>query len=774
MLKVSEHECTVTGFDYAAHSLAADGSEGPSGAQKVVLTMGEVEPLYTASLQSGVALNGPNCGLYHDADATSRIAGPAATLTADIPAYVAIPQGKRLKYTGSEQQGVVCSDGCSVTSGTAKATEVGDYFAGVKLKSGQGYRWADGTWDAKFVSWSISNEGSEDPGDTPEGYAFGSAGTRLVPGTYTVPVSARKAANHDELSAAATAFHSTASLAIADDGTASIVTEIESVQVASIEGHASSFEVYQRVTEDGRLDNAGGREPVSVLRNRTVTPTGTGPAEVPQLITFQIPNAAWDGVYMNMYVDAMGYSPDLWLSIDYANAVEPGAAVVFSGKSRVMQFGEYDVNAKVSVADDVITGIEIEGSGFAGSEAEANKAKLAQAITGMKDKWNGMWIGHGHSNAEKLYYAGDTQQLDTVSGATYSCKAIRDAVMNALEISYDEENIAVPASVKPGIYEVPVSYYTDIVLHQLAGTAKASAKLTVGKDGSMRIDIDLANGTAREPLYVLGVNGYYVGNDTSGALESAGLKTTRGIVSFSDEYFAAGTPVVTHVSVPLVGGLAKEYATQVRLYVPVMNKLSGQIKGITFDHGTFDGDAFIKVHWNDLKAVSGGAAQPAPAASVSARNKTPKVVKGKTYKVAGHAYKVTKVPGAKTAGAVTFTKAKNAKAVTVPAAVTLPDGKKYNVTAVGSKAFTGKKIRAVTVGAKVAKLAKGAFKSSKATKLVLKTKKLKKAKVKGCLKGSKIKAVKVKVGSSKANKKYKKKYKKLFVKAVAGKKVRVA
>ena len=66
---------------------------------------------------------------------------------------------------------------------------------------------------------------------------------------------------------------------------------------------------------------------------------------------------------------------------------------------------------------------------------------------------------------------------------------------------------------------------------------------------------------------------------------------------------------------------------------------------------------------------------------------------------------------------------------------------------------------------------KNAFKGSKATKMIVKSKKL--SDVKGSLKGSRIKTVKVKVGSKKANKKYVKKYKKLFRKSYSGKKVSV-
>ena len=60
------------------------------------------------------------------------------------------------------------------------------------------------------------------------------------------------------------------------------------------------------------------------------------------------------------------------------------------------------------------------------------------------------------------------------------------------------------------------------------------------------------------------------------------------------------------------------------------------------------------------------------------------------------------------------------------------------------------------------KIDSDAFAGSKAEKLIVKTKLLKKATVKGCLKGSRVKSVKVKVGKKSQNKKYVKKYKKIF------------
>ena len=149
------------------------------------------------------------------------------------------------------------------------------------------------------------------------------------------------------------------------------------------------------------------------------------------------------------------------------------------------------------------------------------------------------------------------------------------------------------------------------------------------------------------------------------------------------------------------------------------------------------------------------------------------VKNGDTKVVGGQTYKVTKAAAKKAAGAVTFVKAKNAKKVTVPKTVKLSDGNIYQVTVVAKKAFTGKKIRTVVIGANVKTIQKNAFAKSKASTLILQTKKLTAKTVKGSLKGSKVKRITVKAGNKKTNKQYVKKYKKIFVKKTAGKKVTV-
>ena len=121
---------------------------------------------------------------------------------------------------------------------------------------------------------------------------------------------------------------------------------------------------------------------------------------------------------------------------------------------------------------------------------------------------------------------------------------------------------------------------------------------------------------------------------------------------------------------------------------------------------------------------------------------------GKTVKRSGSTYKITS--DKKSKRRAMLVKAKNAKTVTIPSYIKL-NGKKYDVNKIKSKAFA----------------------KSKATKVIIKTKKLTKQCVKASLKNSKVKNIKVSTGK-KTRKTYIKKYKKIFTKKNAGRKVKVS
>ena len=783
-------------------------------------------------------------------------------------------------------------------------------------------------------------------------YQFGTDWTELSEGTYTVPVALKNAANHSNYSAAKASIPATGTLKVANDGTAALtINPLGEVEVFGIKDKAYDWKVYQSTDLNGETADMTVEEAVSY--------TGTDGVEktVPKKVTFTIPAAMTkeDGVYVTMYVDAMGSAPDAWLEIDYAGAVSDGKAVSYKGTAHIDQFGEYDVEARVSVGTDgKITDVEITGKNFGGTWEDMNKNKLEKAVNGMKDKYKGL-----NSKDESSIY-----DVDTVSGATYSSNAIRDAVMDALQLNHEVKLADPPESLNPGTYTVDIAYYSDAVKHSLLENETRTATLNVTEDGKITLDTDIINGTVKEPLYAEEFAGYYADNDRSKGLKTDAV-VTKSDIDYSDTFFEKGTQVVTHVSVPLEGPLAIIYNTNFRLYVPAMNNLNSELRGIQFEHGHFNVDCFIEVRWDTLsqkggeaeirpeiaaledgtytiqaeminankkaKSMSDGAInhevkltvftnaegkkeykatvefkgmtilkqqgylkelsyyeegytnpavgviqgsyQPAtvlseydvkdefndgtygevynyprilefPLVSTALNDpdgyvalhvfvpvmdaitagsgdqdvwmkidwttlkkggasfdmddkksdvnagtgtktsgsgtgkadtaKTGTVIQvGKTYTVDGQDYQVTKAASGTTAGTVTFTKAKNAKKITVPDTVKLADGKTYKVTAVGAKAFTAKKIRTVTVGANVSKLAKKAFAKSRAKKLILKTKRLKKASVKGSLKSSKVKKIQVKVGTKKVNKKFVKKYKKIFTKKNAGKKATV-
>ena len=118
----------------------------------------------------------------------------------------------------------------------------------------------------------------------------------------------------------------------------------------------------------------------------------------------------------------------------------------------------------------------------------------------------------------------------------------------------------------------------------------------------------------------------------------------------------------------------------------------------------------------------------------------------------------------------TITKAKDVKKYVIPDTSFFSE--EFMITGLAKNAFkNNKKTSDVTLGNNIVFLSSGTFTKSKVTTLRIKSKKLTKKSIKGCLKGSKIKRVIVKVGSKKLNKKYAKKYKKYFTKKNVGRKV---
>lgn len=418
--------------------------------------------------------------------------------------------------------------------------------------------------------------------------------------TYLIPVSLKNAANHEKDSAAVSCPGKFATLYIGEDGIPKLTVNLRSVTVGTMTDYAYDFKIYQSAGTDGEKQGA-------FVENTQIVPTidGSGTRNVPETISFAIPEAAFgqDGVYLNMYVDVMGRDSDAYLQMNYAEAKESGDTslnyTTEVASAVIEQFGNYSVTAQVTVKDGRISDVVLEGTDFKGSYINENQAYLNRAVNGMgsikgmKEKLTGLYI----NDTDKL------NNLDTVSGATYSSNAVKQAVMKALGMEIYQEVLPDVPEKKPeaGTYRITVRGRTDMSDHKLLGFSdKADAVLRVDTKGKMGLTYKMVSGDPGEPLWVLGYNGYYPGNNTSGKLSMDG-------VTFSTEKMTIPTigssSVVTEVTVPL-DEMRQTYLNNLYLYVDVMKKLDGEVSGIIFDKGKFNINSTLTLYWDTLKKIS--------------------------------------------------------------------------------------------------------------------------------------------------------------------------
>ncbi len=407
-------------------------------------------------------------------------------------------------------------------------------------------------------------------------YLFGSANRALTAGTYDLSIQMMKASDITSASMAGSCING-GTLTVDENGKATVTVNLQPVTIGSISDWAEQWKIYNGNAASGETTDA-------------VVHTNED-GKVDQ-ISFELSDNSVDGVYVNMFISVMNTTQDAYLAFDYSGIGE-SVTNTYTGTARVTQFGEYDVNVTVTVTDGVITGITVEGSDFSGTYAEFNKTKLQSAFDGLKEAFNG----------KSAYDAAGIEDVEAVTGATYSSNAIKAAIIDALSLAVEDEVINIPTEkLAQGEYTVDIAFYTDNVKHSLVENDTAKATIKVDADGNLTLSTDVINGTSKEPLYVLDFNGYYENNDTSAVLKTD-AEVTKGNIDFSDEYFAEGTPVVTNVSFPLEGEYAAIYNTNATIYVPAMNNLTGQVSGIDFENGKFTTDCFAKIYWDSIAKV---------------------------------------------------------------------------------------------------------------------------------------------------------------------------
>ena len=436
--------------------------------------------------------------------------------------------------------------------------------------------------------------------EDPVTFPFGPDKVQLRAGTYDLPVSLMKDMDHNTPSAAGTAVLGS-TLVVDKDGSAHVSVQLGPVTVGPITDWGRDWQIYTKYWDDTSAADFCAeqyRQPCEF------TTHNVGGVDQVDSISFDLPFPDKDGVYVNIFVPAMGSNPDAYLKFDFAHAVKYGDATFYEASHEIFQFGQYDVHVKVGVRDNRIEHVDISASRYTEDPeiVARNKACMAQVTEALGDAWNGM--EPTQDNAEAIYNRiEDPDVVDTVSGATYSAKGVRDAVMKAFGLHY-ERPITVPEKVDAGVYEVEIAYYADIGHHSLVENDTAPAILTVEENGDMQLEVKPISGSAKEPMYIMNLNGVYPLNDREQIVTFDRCSQTKKDTSFSDQYYEKGTQVVDTISFPLTGGMNAIYYTNMYLYVPAMNNLNGDHFGVMFDHGKFHTDICAKIYWDTLTPLT--------------------------------------------------------------------------------------------------------------------------------------------------------------------------
>ncbi|MCD8089358.1 MAG: NEAT domain-containing protein [Clostridiales bacterium] len=154
----------------------------------------------------------------------------------------------------------------------------------------------------------ISDDSATSDSAVSLGYSFGSEGVILKPGTYSIGVSLKNAENTEKASMAASCIKK-AKLTVDEEGNAGLKINLRSLTVDGVTGTASQWKIYQNASASGE----------AVLAEETADSDGNITA-----IEFTLPNSGFDGVYVNMYIDAMEAEADAYIEIDYSSAAADG------------------------------------------------------------------------------------------------------------------------------------------------------------------------------------------------------------------------------------------------------------------------------------------------------------------------------------------------------------------------------------------------------------------------------------------------------------------
>lgn len=377
-----------------------------------------------------------------------------------------------------------------------------------------------------------------------ESMSFGTAGTTLDKGNYTVPVSLMNASNIENLSMAASCIVG-GSLDIAEDGTAKVTVDLTSVTFAGLTLYAQDWKIYQGNSASGDTIDADYLEDEN--------------GHVVQ-ISFILPDNGMDGVYLNMTVPNL-MSQDAFLKIDFANSVKNTKALTFGSAATELEVGVYSLPVKMMNASNIsspsMAGSCVTGGSVVVSEDGSAKVSVslqAVSVFGLT-AWASDWKIYKENAAkgEKIDALAHMNMDGNVDMITFD---ILDNTLDGVYISmfvsamnyspdaylaFDFANAvkatefgSAKTSLLPGTYSLPLTMKNAANINNnsmAAGCINGNAELMVCNDGTAMVTVNLQPASAFGLTLSASDWKIYQGSSTSSELLQAARHNSAGEVN---------------------------------------------------------------------------------------------------------------------------------------------------------------------------------------------------------------------------------------------------
>lgn len=480
----------------------------------------------------------------------------------------------------------------------------------------------------------------------------------------------------------------------------------------------------------------------------------------------------------------------LWESLDESIATvsegnihgkRPGSTKIIVHTQNGNLYRNIDVTVKATPSQNPCTEITVEEDSFS---MDVGASKMLAPVLTPADTEDSIYFASDNENVVTVSSLGKVVAVGSGEAKITLCSS--SGVSKEITVTVNGEKLSSDIRLAVNVYynDEGKSYFANEV---------SSNVLTVGKDGQYTLDFDCerdlsqdarkAGVTSLENMTAIYIKDYDV---TSGVTTKSPLQTCNIRydavkvndvalkVTQTDKKSALKDSGIFDTNDPINSwdGCAVEGVEISNKVASFKNITNPKKISITFTLSDMRFGNFVQIPKPSIEPSPSPGTTPKPSPGI-----TPKPSPGTDgekpvtgFQVKGNKYKVKKAAGKKQ-GAVTYIapNSKKVSSVSIPSTVSY-GGKKYQVTAIGSKTFfRASKLKKVTIGKHVAQIGSRAFYGCKKLKSIcIKTKKLTNKKVgskafKGISKKATIKVPKTK----------KKAYKKILLKKGVSKKVRI-